>query len=154
MTQSAVTTPQSGAGAGTIVCKEGKPNLQGCDTQNAALLMCLTGGQGGAGVGGQGVGGSSGNCYAGQGTCDPLTPGSCGAGEACDIGMSGFECFPPPNDAQIGGACDNSAGPYCTNGAACVMMVCAEYCCSDADCGGKTCTSIGMSGTIDVKVCQ
>jgi hypothetical protein len=87
-----------------------------------------------------------------------LQPGSCStAGAACEIdgGSSQFVCFDPPNTATLGSPCDPTAGPYCMHGLTCVSTgdtnVCAAYCCSEADCA--SCTSIGMAGTIDVKVC-
>jgi hypothetical protein len=96
---------------------------------------------------------SGGSCYVGQGDCNPMTK-SCGAGEACDLATDNqFHCFPPPNNVGLGGACDAQNGPYCQDALTCVSNLCAKFCCIDADCGG-TCTSLGMAGTIEVKVCQ
>jgi len=83
-----------------------------------------------------------------------MTP-SCGTGEACDIEETStlFECFPPPNDAGLGAACDNSVGPYCQHGLACTTNGCAAYCCDASDCAG-TCDTMGMVGSVEVKVCS
>jgi hypothetical protein len=65
-----------------------------------------------------------------------------------------FTCFPPPNTAGIGQACDNSAGPYCQHGLACDAAVCREYCCSTADCTTGTCQQVGTAGSITISVCK
>ena len=85
---------------------------------------------------------------------------SCAAGEACDVEATQltFVCFPGPNDAQLGGACNNTSGPYCAMGLTCVgpdaqSTVCERFCCIDGDCGGGTCTAAGQVGNIFVKVC-
>jgi hypothetical protein len=87
--------------------------------------------------------------------CNPLTQAPCdlGTGEACDVafdpnvGLTGFACYPAPNDAQVGETCDGGNGPWCAGGATCVeaspgagTFVCATWCCDDAQCGaGETC---------------
>jgi hypothetical protein len=104
-----------------------------------------------------GDGGKPVGCYSGQGTCEPTNATSCAAGETCDIngGTGKFECFPPPNDAHLGDACDNSQGPFCSQGLACNAGKCATYCCDDSVCAAGThCTSVGTAGTINVQVCQ
>ncbi len=80
---------------------------------------------------------------------------SCQPGEACDVEATQltFVCFPPPNDAQEGGACDNAAGPYCSDGLTCVSNICRAFCCIDGDCNGATCTEVGTSGNIIIKAC-
>jgi hypothetical protein len=77
-------------------------------------------------------------------TCNPITNDGCGTdGSACDLGLSQgtFQCFPPPNSAQLCGVCDDSKGPYCAPGLHCYppTLTCARYCCSDADCGSGVC---------------
>ena len=44
--------------------------------------------------------------------------------------------------------------PICMHGLACTTGGCAYYCCLDGDCNGSTCTSVGMAGNVEVKVCQ
>jgi hypothetical protein len=84
-----------------------------------------------------------------------MTP-SCGSGEACDVEANTglFECFPPPNTQGAGATCDNDIGPYCMHGLACTTGGCAYFCCGDGDCTTGTCTSLGMLGSVEVKVCQ
>lgn len=96
-------------------------------------------------------------CYAGQGSCEPTNPDACGVNETCDIdGSSGtFQCFPPPNDAHLGDACNNSQGPFCAQGLACDNGTCKTYCCDDSQCAaGTTCQQTGTVGTITISVCQ
>lgn len=88
-------------------------------------------------------------------TCNPVTNDGCGTdGSACDLGTSAgtFQCFQPPNNAQLCGMCDNAKGPYCAPGMHCFppTNTCARYCCSDADCGGGVCEldpMIALGGT-------
>lgn len=77
-------------------------------------------------------------------TCNPITNNGCGSdGTACDLAPANgtFECFPPPNSAQICGVCDNTKSPYCAPGLHCYAPTntCARFCCNDADCGGGVC---------------
>jgi hypothetical protein len=100
-------------------------------------------------------GGSGGLCYAGQGSCNPLTS-SCISGDACDIDGSTntFVCFPPPNTQGLNQSCDNSLGPFCQHGLACDAGICRQYCCTTGDCtGGATCQTVGMAGSIVVMIC-
>ena len=88
-------------------------------------------------------------------TCNPVINEGCDAagGEACDLSMSGYSCFPPPNDAKLCAACDNSAGPFCVAGAHCIGTQCAHYCCDDGDCGTGTCSKdITMDPVVGVCV--
>lgn len=97
------------------------------------------------------------SCYGGHGSCDPTDANACGKGETCDIngGTGLFECFPPPNDAQLGEACDNSMGPFCAAGLACDQGTCKQYCCDDSICAaGTTCQQTGDFGDIVIQVCQ
>lgn len=83
-------------------------------------------------------------------TCNPVNNFGCdaGAGEACDLGPNGFQCFPPPNDMPLCASCDNQNGPFCMPTMHCVPedgggSGCARFCCDDTDCaGGKCDTSI------------
>jgi hypothetical protein len=90
-------------------------------------------------------------------TCNPVTNEPCAAGEACDVsvnetgsGLVGFTCYPPPppNTVALCGACDDQS-VACVGGSTCWAVnngaptgSCAKYCCTDADCGSGTCTSV------------
>jgi hypothetical protein len=96
-------------------------------------------------------------CYGGLGSCDPTNPAACGNGETCDIngGTGLLECFPPPNDAHLGDACDNGQGPFCSAGLACDQGTCKTYCCDDSLCAaGTTCQKTGEAGSIVIQVCK
>ncbi|MBI3200627.1 MAG: hypothetical protein HYZ29_03720 [Myxococcales bacterium] len=89
--------------------------------------------------------------------CNPVTNEGCtGTGEACDLSdKQSFECFDPPNDVPVGGACDLSKGPYCLPKHKCQDKICRQYCCTNADCtGGGTCkamsSQVGTLGYCDV----
>ena len=116
-----------------------------------------TGGEnsGGSGAtaasGGAGAGGASGialpaGCFNGASAeCNPLTNAGCTGGAACDIGIdenqvSHLVCYPPPNPAPVGGACNAKDGPFCVPGSVCTGSpgTCVPFCCSNADCGGNT----------------
>jgi hypothetical protein len=71
--------------------------------------------------------------------CNPITNEGCDGGEACDLGPSGHECYPPPNDRKICETCDPSRGLFCAAGGGCVDGYCLRYCCDKDDCGGKFC---------------
>jgi hypothetical protein len=71
--------------------------------------------------------------------CNPITNAECEGGEACDLGPSGHECFPPPNDGKICDACDPSRGLFCAGGGGCVDGRCFRYCCDKGDCGSGFC---------------
>jgi hypothetical protein len=69
------------------------------------------------------------------------------------MALIGFVCYPPPNTATVCQTCDNSSanGPFCGPGTTCLnssatATVCAHYCCTDADCGSGTCTTM-VQGT-------
>lgn len=80
--------------------------------------------------------------------CNPVTNEGCAAGDACDASQDNtFVCFPPPNDVDLCGTCDNSAGPFCKGGFGCTGMTgCAKYCCDDGDCGSGTCVKDAGDG--------
>ncbi len=72
-------------------------------------------------------------------------------GEACDDNeKGGFKCYPPPNDVDENGECDDNVGPSCAGGMACdtgpsdkAKGICRKLCCSDGDCtGGLHCRAI------------
>lgn len=74
--------------------------------------------------------------------CNPITNDGCGTdGSTCDASgnPATFQCFPPPNNAQLCGACDGSKGPYCAPGLHCYGGTCARYCCAGSDCGTGVC---------------
>jgi hypothetical protein len=81
--------------------------------------------------------------------CNPVTNEGCdsAAGEACEYGIEEyFMCFPAPNDVDEGGACNWEEGPWCKATFVCSSDdpespsgVCRRPCCSDADCGSKSC---------------
>lgn len=85
--------------------------------------------------------------------CNPVTNEPCDtkSGESCDFdGNTGYICYPPPNDAKVCEACDNSNGPYCGPGLSCLQDGgCAHYCCNDGDCGTGTC-DIAKGDTVGV----
>jgi hypothetical protein len=91
-------------------------------------------------------------------TCNPITNDGCGTdGSACDLGTSQgtFQCFQPPNTAQLCGVCDNVKGPYCAPGLHCFAATntCARYCCNDADCGTGVCeldATIALGGALTI----
>ena len=104
--------------------------------------------------------------------CNPLSQEPCDltAGEACDVaidqstgGLDNFTCYPAPNVALVGEACDAGAGPWCAGGATCVpadasgtTFVCATFCCDDNACvGGTTCQVGGQfaPAASDLGVC-
>lgn len=94
---------------------------------------------------------SNGSCYTG-GACNPVTNEGCTDGAGCDISNDGFQCFPPPADATLCGACDPSSGPFCGPGTTCADK-CARFCCTNADCGCGTCVDTLLGGTT-VKLCM
>jgi hypothetical protein len=71
--------------------------------------------------------------------CNPITNEGCEGGEACALGPSGHECYPPPNDRKICETCDPSRGSFCEGGGACVDGRCFRYCCDKGDCGSGFC---------------
>lgn len=93
-------------------------------------------------------------------SCNPVTNEPCAAGEACDASNNDtFQCFPPPNDANVCGMCDNMNGPFCKGGHGCAAKNgCAKYCCDDGDCGTGTCVKTNGENQplwpgVDVGVC-
>ncbi|MCA9619002.1 MAG: hypothetical protein KC731_08270 [Myxococcales bacterium] len=136
--------------SGTAQCVDGKGKLQGCDAEGTAWFTCLQGGTGGGGAGG---GGTS-DCYA-TAECNPLDPTTCSpSGSACDVAQDDqLHCFPPPNTAPVGGACDASAGPYCAFGATCLGGTCAAFCCDQSDCASGTCQAFNSDGPLPLRAC-
>jgi hypothetical protein len=87
--------------------------------------------------------------------CNPLTNEGCNAaaGEACDLGQTGFRCYAGPNDQEICAACDGSSGPFCKPGMHCMADgACAHYCCDDGDCGTGVCDKSVLAHP-DIGVC-
>jgi hypothetical protein len=103
---------------------------------------------------------SAGSCVTVDGTknkCNPITNQGCdtAAGEACDFGSAGFECYPSPpaNTEALCAACDLTNGPACLPGSSCVNAIgdagatkCARFCCTDADCGAGKCDTTTTGG--------
>jgi hypothetical protein len=88
--------------------------------------------------------------------CNPVTGEPCREGEACDRiqpfpgTISGFFCFPPPNDVGLCETCNEASGAFCGNTLTCVdetggfsggAGACARYCCTDEDCGAGSCVA-------------
>lgn len=86
--------------------------------------------------------------------CNPVTGEPCREGEACDrlqpiLGtISGFVCFPGPNDVALCETCSTNRDLFCSNTLTCVAEdgsipggdgACGRYCCMDEDCGTGTC---------------
>lgn len=88
--------------------------------------------------------------------CNPVTNEGCDAakGEACDVGMDGFDCFAPPpsNDTALCAACDDQ-GAACLPGSTCLAMKCTRYCCDDGDCGTGKCDMTQIAMGFGVGVC-
>jgi hypothetical protein len=87
---------------------------------------------------------SGGSCIDVGSACNPVTGAGCdvAGGQTCDFnsGLGSFQCFDPPNDALLCGACGNVAGPFCAAGATCDSNTggaCHRYCCGDGDCGAS-----------------
>jgi hypothetical protein len=87
--------------------------------------------------------------------CNPLSNAGCdqAKGEACDDDTKGgFTCYPPPNEVEEGGECNDKEGPSCAAGMSCDTPgesnpdgVCRKLCCTGADCGraqGKRCVPV------------
>ena len=101
------------------------------------------------------------SCWTGPRECDPRSGEPCAAGETCDIGNSDgapvLTCFPPPNTAQLGDACDLHGGPFCSAGLLCGPAAqCVPFCCSDDECSGpgESCEAVDeglgtLGGCID-----
>lgn len=82
--------------------------------------------------------------------CNPVTNAPCATGDECDYATDannniiGWVCYPPPNTATVCQSCDQPLGPDCVGGTTCfgtdstgTTAACAQYCCTDADCGGS-----------------
>lgn len=95
---------------------------------------------------------SAGSCYPAS-PCNPMTNAGCtNAGAACDIGETGFQCYDPPNDVAVCGACGD--GAFCQPGNVCIDSQCLHYCCTDADCGTGKCYDVPLQNvTVTVKAC-
>lgn len=151
----------------------------GCSSSSSGGKKSGTGGSatGGTGGGGTGLGGgppggggsgaapsqlqptcsgfngvSAGTCY-GDTPCNPVTNVGCTTpGAACDIGETGFQCYEPPNDVPVCGACGD--GAFCSPGSVCVDSQCLRYCCSDGDCGSGKCYDVPLQNvTVAIKAC-
>jgi hypothetical protein len=93
---------------------------------------------------GESAPGMAGACVtiAGGIACNPVTNEGCNtmAGEACDVGMGGFQCYPSGNVKNLCETCGANDADFCKPGFSCVGEgECGRYCCSDTDCGAGTC---------------
>ena len=81
--------------------------------------------------------------------CNPVTNEGCNtaAGEACDGGMNGFQCYPDGNTQDLCQECGVTGSDYCKAGSTCLNQ-CAKYCCDDSDCGAGTCTKTLMGSAL------
>ena len=101
-------------------------------------------GAGGVAGAGEGAGGATtlpAGCFSGPMECDPRTNAGCTMGQACGLGQEDGEvqllCYPPPNEAQLGGECNLTYGPYCQGGLVCGPAgACIPFCCGDDECTG------------------
>jgi hypothetical protein len=91
--------------------------------------------------------------------CNPVTNEGCAADEACDANTDstgrviGFSCRPAPNAVPVCGSCA-APGSNCTAGTICIqagaagtVITCAQYCCTNADCGSGFCSASDDSFT-------
>lgn len=99
---------------------------------------------------------SNGSCVqiGGPIACNPISNEGCNsiAGEVCDWGPSGFECYGGDNLQEMCQEC-SPQGKHCHSGLTCVgdYGACAKFCCNDQDCEpGGTC----VIAVLDVGVCQ
>jgi hypothetical protein len=81
-------------------------------------------------------------------SCNPVTNEPCPSGYACDLSVSSFQCFPPPNSAGPNEPCNTTLGPYCTGGFKCSPLthVCEQWCCRDEDCLAGSCEAVPTFG--------
>jgi hypothetical protein len=88
--------------------------------------------------------------------CNPVTNTGCAAGEVCDFDQDsggnniGFVCFAGAGTDAVCKTCDDQMpATTCTGGTSCLEYdsagdaSCAQYCCTDADCGtGGKCSTV------------
>jgi hypothetical protein len=87
--------------------------------------------------------------------CNPVTNAPCPTGQQCDTNFDmnnnliGFVCF-PSNNVAVCMTCDPSNNLACAASGTCFTYdnagdsACAQYCCTDTDCGaGKCSTMVG-----------
>jgi hypothetical protein len=98
--------------------------------------------------------------------CNPVTNAGCTGADACDVNFNtagtmliGFVCYTPQGTAftdTLCSFCDNSSDDLsCPAGQTCVpygpqaamLSACAQYCCTDADCGTGKCTTKDSTST-------
>ncbi|MDW8251070.1 MAG: hypothetical protein RMJ98_17385, partial [Myxococcales bacterium] len=87
--------------------------------------------------------------------CNPVTNEGCdtAAGEACDFGINGFQCYPAPNTLGLCEKCGGEDELSCKGGLTCAGGKCARFCCNDSDCGGGFCNTTTGTGVKDLGVC-
>jgi hypothetical protein len=85
-------------------------------------------------------------------TCNPVTNEGCLGTDVCGLDNSGnfYVCFPAGSPAGVA-ACDSCTAPASTCGAGttCVGVsmtsyLCARMCCTNADCGQGTCSTMAV----------
>ncbi len=95
---------------------------------------------------------SAGSCVDAASPCNPVTNAGCdaAAGEACDFGADGFECYPAPNTLMLCEDC-TAGDNFCSGGMTCGGATCAKFCCDDGDCSaGGTCDLEAGGGTVGI----
>lgn len=137
--------------AATPVCGAEGVTFEGCDAQFETYGSCVSNPTTTTTTGGGGAPPTGGACYDGAGECNPMGPPCGAAGSACDVGETGFVCYPDGNTQGLGQACGQDS--YCQHGLYCYESVCRQYCCDAVDCGGASCNPIGEVGAIVVSVC-
>ena len=160
-TTSTTTTTTTTSGTTTTTTTSTSSSGTACDAPAVAPSKgaCVTLSMGGTGGGG----GAGGGGTAAKIECNPVTGAPCTTGQACDTvyadgKVAGFQCYDPPNDVKICGACDGGNGPFCENTLHCQGTSCQRYCCDDGDCGTGKCTKVEMNvplfaATPDMGIC-
>jgi hypothetical protein len=133
----------SGARIRWVVAIAALVSLAGCSNKSPTGAAG-TGATSATGTNGNSTGKGATSTTGGGTPCNPVTGAPCMIGEGCGLSTQNmYVCFPPPNDTPLCGACDPNMDT-CANKTACVNSTmtgngeCFQYCCTDADCGGKT----------------
>jgi hypothetical protein len=147
------------AAGGSFICNNDVPELTNCLVEQEVFYECvwaiepacsatpIT---------------SAGSCYA-TSDCNPITNEPCASGQVCDwasdTGYYYLRCWDNPGifSEPLCAPCSVQQGPWCQPGLSCVgpaagSTSCAEYCCTDADCGGKP-GSCARWGATDLRFC-
>jgi hypothetical protein len=132
------------AKGGSFVCNDAVPELTNCLVEQDLFYDCVWALEPSCGATPTTSGGS---CYAAA-DCNPMTNEPCAVGQVCDwsseTGVYSLKCWDDPMifTESLCAPCEVQAGPWCQAGMSCVGVAssatsCAQYCCTDADCGGK-----------------